>query len=67
MARPWSLKPAVVSGRSADPGLAAPNCNGVEWSKDRTQAAESVKKQDHSRRRLQSGFIQHTQNPHLQA
>ena len=32
-------------------------CNGVEWSKDRTQAAESVKKQDHSRQRQQSGFI----------
>ena len=25
-------------------------CNGVEWQKDRTQAAESVKKGDHSRR-----------------
>ena len=28
---PWSLKPAVVSGRSAHPGLAAPSCYGVEW------------------------------------
>jgi len=42
----------------------------MEWS-GRLQAAESVKKGDHSRRRRQSGFIltaadnfQHTQNPH---
>ena len=26
---PWSLKPAVVSGRSAHPALAAPSSNGA--------------------------------------
>ena len=48
-------------------------CNGVGWSKDRTQAAESVKLETTAGER-QSGFIataadnfQHTQNPHTHA
>ena len=71
---PWSLKPAVVSGRSAHPALAAASCNGVEWQKDRTQAAESVKMETTAGVQRQSGFIcsaadnfQHTQNPHSHA
>ena len=49
-------------------------CNGVEWSKDRTQAAESVKMETTAGVQQQSGFIataadnfQHTQNPHSHA
>ena len=74
--RPWSLKPAVVSGCSAHPGLAAPSCNGAVVPRRRTvtQAVESVKMETTAGVRQQSGFIcsaadnfQHTQNPHSHA
>ena len=69
---PWSLKPAVVSGRSAHPGLAAPSCIGVvERRRTVTQAAESVKMQAYSGNQVlfaqQQTISQRTQNPHAHA
>ena len=55
----WAVvsQPAVVSGRSAHPGIAAPSCNGsVEHRRTVTQAAESVKNGDHSRSMAAIGF-----------
>ena len=50
-------------------------CNGVEWSKDRTQAAESIKwrpQQAYGSNQVllaqpQTTFSTHTQNPHAHA
>ena len=74
----WAVvtQPAVVSGRSAHPGLAAPSCNGaVERRRTVTQAAESVKNGDHSRSMAairfyllsRRQFSAHTPNPHSHA
>ena len=61
----WSPKPAVVLGRSTDPGLTAPRCNGVvERKKTVTQTAESVKMETTAGRDAAADNFQHTQNPH---